>query len=828
MLKQTIADEEELINFEPGSDGLVPSKQQATTDLSPHYDMNPPKPIQTWNRMGWTSSQQGLLPAKQEAKDSLSPLYDMSPPKPRQTWNRIRGQRPNTPGQQSTEVAVQRPSPRQSGNHKSMDYPSCLKQESETIGSIESPLQSAQKVGTRLKQVLLRNMWALAGSICTIVGFAVFLHACAVQNSVNAYRSAVTQFDQHYYYGAIKSLQQSIAFDHDSSGAYLLRGKCYECTGNFKRAFDDYSHAVQIDAGNVDALQARATLGSRLGRSATTIDDLTMIERLKPDLLSRRPQNLINFSCAYLQKGQTEFALAKINECLHHHRHNAEALIQRARCYEAKASYGRALADCAAAVEIDPASAKALVEQGRVHELLGDYKQDLLDFNKAIQLDPKLSVAYACRSAHFAHFNKLPAALKDINQAIDLQVSGLVSGEVSGEELADLYLTRAALCTGCGDFRAALKDYERISSMSGFRPGAEFFAGRATVKTQLKDYSGALNDLKLAANGNSQRSHEYMIARADLFASRKKYAEAIAQLDRVLAQNPDNAAALLKHGLYSQLSNNKITAMEDYCKAIKADPRNAQAYYLRATAFLAERQFESAAADLKEAMALNPSLEQAREKLRMCLKEMKRSTFVSITKEARKKPLSKSELEQIANLPFPELLSTGYKALEQQRLEYALAALTRAVRMNRNDRAARQYLFYALVGSRQSDLATTQLLAIEKIGGESISEDLSMINALVGSGAGAVDQGRDLADHLIERRSSDSKTLALIAQSCLSWGYDRQAKVACDKGLAQVCEPDTRKALRDMRDKAIAMTGAPKPVERSIYSAGAGEPTATP
>jgi tetratricopeptide (TPR) repeat protein len=404
-------------------------------------------------------------------------------------------------------------------------------------------------------------------------------------------------------------------------------------------------------------------------------------------------------------------------------------------------------------------------------------------------------------------------AISESNQAVKLDQS------------PSSYSARANMLTKSGDFKSALRDYDQAASLPEFKPSAQFYMDRASVKASLSNFEGALQDVSQASSLDPKNKLAYMIKRSDIFAQSKAYKPAREELDKVLVEDPNNAEALFKHGWYSELGNNKITAMDDYFKAIKVAPRNPQGYLRRGVSYFQSRQFDSAAADFRQALALDPGLTEAREKLQKCIVESKQLAATTPEMLVREE-LTKLELNEIANMSPQELLQKGYQSLQQHKIEYALAALTRAVRKNPNDKEARNYLFHALVASGQTDLAITQILALERIGDLKVEDEIGFVNAL--RDAGSDEQARKLVDHLIERFATDSAALAVIAQNCSTWDYEDKVKEACDKAIEITKDINRATSLEDLRDVAVKKLAQKKlqPAQLSIYKAGEGEPSA--
>lgn len=768
---------------------------------------------QTWNRMGWTT-RQGMPPASPPAAPrtaEIAQLYE--PERPRTTWNRLEKQ--NEPAGTTSEAAT--PTPRQTGNQKAMDFPTSLKQEQEKLGTLESRGQRAQKMSARTSEMVARHRGLIASVVAGMLCLSGFIKLCGLETSKQKLKLAQAQLDGRNFEEAIGYLDQAIFFDHEAFDAYVLRAQCYENRGDRSLAYEDLNRALESQPDNTQVLLADSRLASALGFTDRVLDDLTRLEGKDAKILTQTPDTLINYSAAYLKKGEVEYALGEIKECLRHHPHCVEALVQRAMCYEQAGNFSLALTDCGKAEQLERSYAPAWIEQGTIYEGHHDLSNALKSFTKAIDANPKLVSGYSHRSVVYMKLNQTESAINDLNKAIMLDNS------------AKYYLARAAVLTTAGDYKSALADYNRVDALSTFHADASYFEKRSAVKEKLNDLKGALSDLRMAASG-SPLSTSLLLRQADLLVAMKDYKASRTVLQQVLNSEPQNSIALYKESLVCDLEGNHITALADLCKAIQADPKNVQAYLKRADTYMATKQFETAAQDLRQALRINPSLPDATEKLKTCMRETHKVIVTaprsSVVRE--RVGLSKAQQAQIAAMSQPELLQKGYEALQNHNVDYALAALTRAVRLKPNDKNARKYLFYALVAGQQGQLATTQLYALEKLGGELIGDELSMAKSIYE--AGDSEQARTVMVHLISRYGTSPLALQAVAQQCNDLSMYAESRQACDRALDIGADKESTKMLRAIRDVAIekGAVAAPKPVEMSIYKGGDGEANQAP
>lgn len=136
------------------------------------------------------------------------------------------------------------------------------------------------------------------------------------------------------------------------------------------------------------------------------------------------------------------------------------------------------------------------------------------------------------------------------------------------------------------------------SSPADSRYFVEMAAGQAADTTQ--DVIAAVDHFSIAAslsNGAAPR-----LARGMTFLHGGWHAGAVAEFERLVAENPDDAEALFRRGLALWHSHRQSEALRDLDAAVAFDPFNPQFLAQRADLLLEQRRVDEAAADLENAV----------------------------------------------------------------------------------------------------------------------------------------------------------------------------------------------------------------------------------
>jgi tetratricopeptide (TPR) repeat protein len=99
-----------------------------------------------------------------------------------------------------------------------------------------------------------------------------------------------------------------------------------------------------------------------------------------------------------------------------------------------------------------------------------------------------------------------------------------------------------------------------------------------------------------------------IVRRADAYASKFQYEQAIKDYNHAIKLRPDHAAAFAGRGLaYANRSNFEL-AIEDYDRAIRIKPDYARAFYDRGLAKFGLCDLDGADADIAKAKELDPNV----------------------------------------------------------------------------------------------------------------------------------------------------------------------------------------------------------------------------
>jgi tetratricopeptide (TPR) repeat protein len=178
-------------------------------------------------------------------------------------------------------------------------------------------------------------------------------------------------------------------------------------------------------------------------------------------------------------------------------------------------------------------------------------------------------------------------------------------------ELAAPFAQRAWAYYELGDYRSSVSDLTEAIARNGRDP--MLFFNRAIAWTRLGDEQAALEDLQKASRlspGSSEPS--VWSALGDLYVRAGDWKQALTAYSKALDLNGELVDPLLKRAVLRAQQGKPGSAIPDFTRVIELDDKSAEAYLGRARAHRELQQLELARADAKQAMSLDPDLDEAR------------------------------------------------------------------------------------------------------------------------------------------------------------------------------------------------------------------------
>lgn len=220
---------------------------------------------------------------------------------------------------------------------------------------------------------------------------------------------------------SLADFNRAIALAPNAAKPYIARAELRVRRGETTLALQDYERALQLEPKNATALSQRAALYASAGQFAEAIADLDVALSSYPD----NAELLYNRGYAHFWRGDLPKALADYDATLAVSPTMVRALINRCLTrVTLNTNLDGALADCNAAVQIEPDNAAARETRGLAYLKLGKPDAASADFATVLEIDPNRPISLygraVCRSVDSLAASLQQAAAEDREAALAL------------------------------------------------------------------------------------------------------------------------------------------------------------------------------------------------------------------------------------------------------------------------------------------------------------------------------------------------------------------------------------------------------------------------
>lgn len=191
---------------------------------------------------------------------------------------------------------------------------------------------------------------------------------------------------------------------------YVLEGTAQSLRGEYERAIQTLSKALELDPDNATAYMHRGIALLESGQPDPAIEDFSAS--------LQREQNAFcyyNRALAWLAKHDFERALRDLDEAVRLSPQDAESYNLRAIVHSGLGDQERAIADSERAIELGHPNAwnnKAIFL-----EKAGREEEALEDWNRALEVEPENALALCLRGLLLLRLGRKPEARRDLEQA---------------------------------------------------------------------------------------------------------------------------------------------------------------------------------------------------------------------------------------------------------------------------------------------------------------------------------------------------------------------------------------------------------------------------
>ena len=418
--------------------------------------------------------------------------------------------------------------------------------------------------------------------------------------------------------GAEAVLKEAVQHAPESADAAIALGQIYRMTGKPELAAGELRRALAIDPKNGMALASLAALQLASNRSAEADDTYTKLASLPDSAYWPIHATFL------LQQGKKDAAVAELEKLAKAHPDSHTVRIRLLATYVATGKLPEAEKLLAVALKENAKDADALFERGQLYLRTGkpalaekDLREALRYRRESAPVHLALAEAYGLQGATLRRRQELDQALREnpsllaarteLAQVLIAAKSPKAALEVMDETPAAQKNSVPAIearnwaLMGLGDGQEFQKGVELGLSLAK-PPTPDLLLQKASLLIGLRDYAGALAWVEELIRQNPEDERAWRIV-ADSYRLQNQPGKALARLNAAIAQHPRSAVLHHVLGQWLLAKGERAGARDAFTTAVTLNPGYTQATLALAELDLSAGNTESARSALTRVLA---------------------------------------------------------------------------------------------------------------------------------------------------------------------------------------------------------------------------------
>ncbi len=321
-------------------------------------------------------------------------------------------------------------------------------------------------------------------------------------------------------------------------------GKNYNKIGNFEKAVELFSQAIDLDSEFTKAILARASAYEELIQYKKAAKDYETLSILEPG----KGNYSMKAGTLYFEAKEYQKAIPLLNTTSETNPKNAKIYSLKAKCYFAIKNYSEALDEINTAIQLHT-SADNYYQRGLIHSESNNFSAAKSDFMQSLQLNSSNSDAYTQLAFAQLNLKEQENAIQSLNNAINFD-----------HKNKPAYLLRSYIYRKQSNLNEAIKDL--TMALTYYPNDKKVLLQRGIAYSENKQYSEAIEDLTkiLRSEKDEKLALKY---RAKSYQALDKRNEAIIDYKELLAltkkdENEKGLVAEIKSQLFElQREENK-------------------------------------------------------------------------------------------------------------------------------------------------------------------------------------------------------------------------------------------------------------------------------
>jgi tetratricopeptide (TPR) repeat protein len=413
------------------------------------------------------------------------------------------------------------------------------------------------------------------------------------------------QIDPDMVKKAIEQYQKITETDPKDIDSWIMLGRLDKAIMNSTEALAAYKKALELDAGNEDAMTGLATVYADLGDNKAAADMLQKVADKDPN-----PRSLTSLASVYEQLKDYSLASEMLRRALDQQPGNsdlkhalAEDLLLSDQLDDALKLYQDSVAE-------DPKDSHSLLRISQIYRQKRDFAKAREAADKAKEVAPDdLEVQFNDVNLLEAE-GKIPDAIKALKSILDATVKKSYSASEKSSR-AFLLQSLAELQRTIEQYNASVDVFHQLAELdpdSGARVEAEIIE----TYREAKEYPKAEAEGDAAAK-KYPNDRYITTARASVLSDLGKNDQAIAETRKLLGGKNDREVYLSLADIYEKSKNfaEMGKALDAAEKLAESNDEKQNVAFRRGAMYERMKNFQAAEAEFRKVLALNPDNDAA-------------------------------------------------------------------------------------------------------------------------------------------------------------------------------------------------------------------------
>ena len=369
---------------------------------------------------------------------------------------------------------------------------------------------------------------------------------------------------------------------------HFRRGEEYSQKGKLREAEIEYRNALKVDSNYADARHQLGLLYVRMQDWPHAYEELTRAVELQPEDF----QSHIDLARLLIVAGDAQQATQEIDLLLKKWPNNSQSHFMSANLLAAKNDLPAAIAEVEKAISLDSTDANLYMNLGVMQIRIGETDAAEKNLNHAIELNPKEMRSRLLLAGLYQSHNRFPDAEQQLQSAIQADSQN----PDPRAAMARLYLEEGRKAEAESFLQRAKQDFPNNSA--GYRMLGDFYYLTGDVDNALTEYA--------ALNKEHPKDVQVKKNYIELLILKNRDADARKLNDELLKADPNDNDALIYRGQLQLRAGDAKSAVATLQTVVKNDPNNAAAHYQLGAAHQQLGNLDGARSEWLDAMRLRP------------------------------------------------------------------------------------------------------------------------------------------------------------------------------------------------------------------------------